>query len=78
MRMGEGKKAELMSIKGVTRLSKCLLGDYGNKEAGTTISGGIIYEDTSNPNAPRSPGEEEKTSFSPISEERVNKFSYKI
>ena len=49
-----------MSIKGVTRLSKCLLGDYGNKEAGTTISGGIIYEDTSNPSAPGSPGEEEK------------------
>ena len=49
-----------MSIKGVTRLSKCLVGDYGNKEAGTTISGGIIYEDTSNPNAPGSPGEEEK------------------
>ena len=69
-----------MSIKGVTRLSKCLVGDYGNKEAGTTISGGIIYEDTSNPNAPGAPGEEEKekTSFSPISEERVNKFSYKI
>ena len=49
-----------MSIKGVTRLSKCLVADYGNKEAGTTISGGIIYEDTSNPNAPVSPGEEEK------------------
>ena len=54
-----------MSIKGVTRLSKCLVGDYGNKEAGTTISGGIIYEDTSNPSAPGSPGEEEKEKASP-------------